>query len=197
MLYSILRQIAKFIFGVLGLKSRGLHNMPDNGAVIVASNHVSMLDPVIVGVVINRPIHFMAKAELFKYKLLGKLLKKIYVFPVRRGAADRTAIKKSISILNEGKVLGIFPEGSRNKEGNNMKVQAGTAMIALKTNSPILPVACVGTNRKFPLGWFKPLEVRMGKPIGLEEFRDKKVNSMLLAEVSDLISAEINNLLQE
>ncbi len=197
MLYSILRQIVRLICLALGLKGRGLHNMPKEGSVIVASNHVSMLDPIAVGVIINRPIHFMAKAELFKNKLLGKILKKLYVFPVRRGAADRTAIRKSMSILNQGKVLGIFPEGSRNKDGDEMEVQAGTAMIALKTSSPILPVACVGTDRAIPIGWFRPLEVRIGEPISLAEFQDRKVNSLLLAEVSELISAEINNLLQE
>lgn len=197
MLYSFLRWLVKIIFIPLGLKSKGVHNIPSEGPIIVAANHVSIWDPVVVAIIMNRPVKFMAKAELFNYKVLGKLLEKVYVFPVKRGAADRHAIKQAIAILNEGEVLGIFPEGTRNKSGDEIKAQAGAAMIALKAGAPILPVACVGTNRIFPLGWFRPLEVRIGEPLGLEEFHNQKVNSALLAEVSDLITREINFLLQE
>lgn len=195
MLYSFLRRLGRIIFIPLGLKSQGKHNIPSEGPIIVAANHVSIWDPIIVALIINRPVNFMAKAELFNYKILGKILEKTYVFPVKRGAADRKAIKKAISILEEGEVLGIFPEGSRNKTGDEIKAQAGVAMIALKAGAPILPVACVGTKRIFPIGWFSPFEVRIGKPLSLEEFQGKKVNSALLAEVSDLITEEINTLL--
>ncbi len=197
MLYSFLRQLGRVFLIPLGLKGKGTHNIPSTGPIIVAANHVSIWDPIIVALIINRPINFMAKAELFNYKVLGKLLEKTYVFPVKRGAADRTAIKKAILVLEEGKVLGIFPEGSRNKSGEEIKAQAGVAMIALKAGAPVLPVACVGTDRILPIGWFSSFEVRIGEALTLEEFKGEKVNSKLMAEVSDLITQEINTLLQE
>ncbi len=196
MIYSFVWRLGRLIFFLLGLKSRGLHNIPAQGPVIVAANHVSFWDPVVVAVVFNRPIHFMAKAELFNYKLLGKLFKKLNAFPVKRGAADKNAIKEAIQVLEGEKVLGIFPEGTRNRTGQDLKPQLGVAMIALKTGAPILPVACLGTERNVPLGWFSPLEVRVGKLIDLEEFKEQKVNSKVMAQVSDLVTDEINQLLR-
>lgn len=196
MLYSCLWRLGRVLFFLLGLKSKGIQNVPDKGPLIVVANHVSIWDPIVVALVLKRPIHFMAKIELFKYSFLGKLLKKLNAFPVKRGAADRTAIKHAIYILEEGKVLGIFPEGTRNKNGEKVeKSQMGAAMIALKTGTPVLPVACIGTKRTLPLGWFSPLEVRIGEPLYLDEFKGQKVNSALMAQVSNIVTDEINTLL--
>lgn len=197
MFYTCVWRLGRFIFFLLGLKSQGVENIPKTGPVIVAANHVSIWDPLVVAFVLNRPVHFMAKAELFKYKFWGKLFTKLNAFPVKRGAADRTAIKQALYILDEGEVLGIFPEGTRNRTGEDIKPQLGVAMIALKTGAPVLPIACIGTKRAIPLGWFRPLEVKIGKPLKLEEFKGKKVNSSLMAQVSDIVTDEINALLKD
>ncbi|MDD3880529.1 MAG: lysophospholipid acyltransferase family protein, partial [Syntrophomonas sp.] len=152
MLYSFLRLIAQVLFFLFGLKSEGLHNIAEKGPLILAANHVSYWDAIVVAAAVKRPINFMAKAELFDYPLLGYFVKKLNAFPVRRGIADRNAIKKALLVLEEEKVLGIFPEGMRNLKGEDLKAQAGVAMIALKSGAPVVPVACIGTNRILPLG---------------------------------------------
>jgi len=194
MLYSIIQRLGRFIFYFLGLKSEGLHNLPRSGSVIIASNHVSNWDPVVVGLVLDRPVHFMGKAELFENKILAKLCTELNAFPVKRGTADRNAIRKALKVLEEGNVLGIFPEGARNTTGD-MKAQSGVAMIALKSGAPIIPVACLGTKGMLPCGWSKPLLVRVGEAIYLDEFRGKKVSSMHMEQLSEDIMNKINSLL--
>ncbi len=195
MLYNVVRAILRFFFICLGLKVEGLEHFPAEGAVIIVPNHVSNWDPILIGLALNRPIHFMGKAELFNYKILGKLLEKVYVFPIKRGSGDRQAIRHALQVLEEGNVLGIFPEGTRNRNGQGMQVQTGTAMIALKSMATVLPIACIGTRRNLPLGWFRPLVVRIGEPIALEEYRDKKINSAQLEDLSSKIVDRINSLL--
>ncbi len=197
MLYNTVRAILRFIYIILGFKVEGLEHLPADGAVIVAANHVSNWDPIMVALAINRPVHFMGKAELFNHKILGKLLKTFNAFQVKRGSADRQAIKHALKILEEGKVLGIFPEGTRNKTGQEIKAQTGIAFIALKSRTSILPVACIGTDRIFPLGWFRPLTVRVGELISLEEYQDSKINSAALEQLSDEVFDKINALLNK
>jgi len=194
-LYWLIRGIIRFILLVLGLKYEGLHKLPKKGPVIVASNHVSNWDPIIVGVVLNRPVHFMAKAELFNNKLLSWLIKQLNAFPVRRGIADRTAIKHGLDLLRRGEVLGIFPEGGRNKAGDNRKAQNGVAMLALKSGAPVVPVACIGTGKKLPLGWMNQLVLKIGDPITMENFQGEKMNSAQLEKISAEIMVKIEELL--
>lgn len=195
MVYTVVRAIVRFLFLLLGLKIEGLHKLPQKGPVIIASNHVSNWDPVVVAISVNRPVHFMAKAELFENRFLSVLLKSLHAFPVKRGTADRAALKYALHVLNHNMVLGIFPEGGRNRTGEEMKAQGGTAMIALKSGAAVVPIACIGTRKILPVGWFKPLVVRIGEPVDIEEFRDQKVNSALMDAVSQKIMNEINALL--
>jgi len=197
MLYNVVRGILRFIFILLGLKVEGLEHLPQEGPVIVVPNHVSNWDPVMLALALNRPVHFMGKAELFNYKILGTLLKKVYVFPVKRGSGDRQAIRYALQVLEEGNVLGIFPEGTRNKSGGEMQVQNGTAMIAMRSMASLIPVACIGTGKGLPLGWFKPLVVRIGEPISLEEYKDQKINTVSLEDLSSKIVDRINRLLSQ
>ncbi|MEN6328514.1 MAG: lysophospholipid acyltransferase family protein [Syntrophomonas sp.] len=197
MLYSILRTIARFIFFLLGLKSEGIHNLPESGPVIIAANHLSNWDPIVVAIALKRRIHYMGKVELFKNPLMAALMKNLEVIPIKRGEANRAAIKVALVVLEENQVLGIFPEGVRNKTGEELKAQAGVAMIAIKSGAPVLPVACIGTNRNLPLGWLKPLQVRVGPPIRLADNEGQKVNSAALNQLSTRIMDEINLLLSK
>lgn len=197
MLYNTVRAILRFIYIILGFKVEGLEHLPADGAVIVAANHVSNWDPIMIALAINRPVHFMGKAELFNHKILGRLLTAFNAFQVKRGSADRQAIKHALKILEEGKVLGIFPEGTRNKTGHEIKARTGIAFIALRSRTAILPVACIGTDRIFPLGWFRPLTVRVGELISLEEYQDSKINSAALEQLSDEVFDKINVLLNK
>jgi len=197
MIYYCARGICRLLFVFLGLKKEGIDKIPRKGAVIVASNHMSNWDPIMVGISLPRPVYFMAKVELFNNKILGKLLTALHAFPVKRGAADRKAIRQALQVLEEGKVLGIFPEGARKKVLPDAQVQSGVALLALKSGAPVIPVACIGTDKDFPLGWFSPLLVKVGNPIKLDKYKGQKITSALLEEVSEEIMQEINSLLDK
>ncbi|MEX0975076.1 MAG: lysophospholipid acyltransferase family protein [Bacillota bacterium] len=142
-----------FVRGFLGLIARILFNIkvertfniPDSGAVVLCANHVSWWDPVLVANATRRPIHFMAKVELFKNPLLAALMRRIHTFPVERGKADLSAIRDSISVLKNQQALGIFPEGTRQRGLDVLgEMHPGAAMVALKTGSPVVPIAIRG-----------------------------------------------------
>ena len=128
-----------------GLRVRGLRNVPPGGPLIVVSNHVHNLDPLVVAVSIPRPLHYMAKAELFRVPVLGPLITFGGAFPIERGQADRRAIRRAEATLSQGIALGIFPEGTRSVTGAMTKPLAGAALIALRSGAPVLPVAVTGT----------------------------------------------------
>ncbi|MBO8159548.1 lysophospholipid acyltransferase family protein [Thermosyntropha sp.] len=197
MFYRFAWFIMRTFFTLLGLRMENVHNLPEKGAAIVVANHVSNWDPIVVAISFKRPIYFMAKAELFENSFLARILTMLNAFPVKRGSADRAAIKNALKVLEKGQILGIFPEGQRNKTGEDLEAQSGAAMLALKTGVPVVPVACIGTDRKLPIGWLKPLKVKVGKPMFLEEFKGQKINSLMLKEVSEQIMYEINLLLQK
>jgi 1-acyl-sn-glycerol-3-phosphate acyltransferase len=197
MFYRFVRDLVRFLFYFLGLKIEGVRNLPAQGPVIIAANHVSNWDPVLVGISFKRPVHFIAKAELFTNPVLGKLLTGLNAFPVKRGTPDRRAIRQALDILDMGEVLGIFPEGERKREGQETTAHTGIAMLALKSGAPVLPVACIGSRRNLPIGWLNPLVVRVGEPLLLSEYRGQKINSENMEKVSKQIMCEINSLLSK
>lgn len=196
MLYSTIRALLRFIFYFLGLRAEGWENIPRSGPVIIAANHVSNWDPVVVALVVNRPIHFMAKASLFKFKIMDKIFRLLHAFPVKRGVPDRQAIRQALLVLEEGKILGIFPEGARNKTGD-LKALAGVGMIALKSGAPVVPIACLGTRHTLPCGWFDPLRVRIGKPIYSNEIPEPEAKSSRMELFSEEIMNKIKILLDK
>lgn len=197
MFYYIVCGLVRLLLCFMGLKKEGIDKFPRKGPVIVAANHVSNWDPAIVAISLPRPVHFMAKVELFNNRFLGKILTILHAFPVKRGSADRKAIRHALYVLEQGQVLGIFPEGARKKVKPDVKVQAGVAMLALKSGAPVVPVACIGTESSFPLGWLQPFVLKVGEPVNLDKYRNQKINSVLLEQVSGEIMQEINRLLDK
>ncbi len=131
---------------------------------MLCSNHISWWDPVLVAGATRRPIHFMAKAELFRYPVLGSLLAHIHAFPVDRGKPDLSAIRDSISVLKSDEVLGIFPEGTRQRGRDALgEMHPGAALVALRTGSPVIPVAIRGR-----YAFRGTITVLFGEPIKLE-----------------------------
>jgi len=194
MLYSVVRVLLRLIFYFLGLKAEGLENLPQSGPYIIAANHVSNWDPVVVALVVKHPINYMGKAALFKYKITAIIVTALHAFPVKRGVPDRKAIRQALLVLEEGKVLGIFPEGARNVTGD-MKALPGVAMIALKADVPVVPVACLGTRHTIPCGWFDPLIVRVGQPIYNSEIPEQGSKSARMEQFSEEIMNKIKILL--
>lgn len=192
MLYSVLKSIVALLFRLGRVKVEGKENFPPEGAVILAGNHMGLWDPVLAAAFIDRQIHYMAKEELFDHVLIARFLRALNAFPVKRGSPDRKAMKKALEILDEQKVLGIFPEGTRSKTGELSKPQHGIAMLVLKGKAPVVPVAFVGTRKIFPWAWFSPVVVKIGSPVSYDEYYDAKLSTSLLEEISRDIMDKIS-----
>ncbi|HHW07354.1 MAG TPA: 1-acyl-sn-glycerol-3-phosphate acyltransferase [Clostridia bacterium] len=165
-LYRILRPIAWLILKLWNrLEVHGLENLPPQGKLIVVANHVSVLDPIVLGVGLPRPIRFMAKKELFDIPVLGGLISLLGSFPVDRNKTDFQAVKQSLRILASQEVLGIFPEGGTRKNATRIVFSTGAAAIALKSKSPVLPVAIIGTASIPKAILFGKLKVNIGPVI--------------------------------
>ncbi len=187
MLYVIFRFLLRVMYTILfRLEARGTHHIPESGPVILASNHLSNLDPPTVGVKVRRKVHFMAKEELFKIPVFGWLIHSFGAFPVKRGGVSKDAIKSAISLLKEGNVMGIFPEGSRNNQGGMAK--KGAAMIAMRSGAVVVPVAIVGQYKLF-----RKTIVYYGEPIDLSAIIEES-SSDTLDQITDLIMTRIREL---
>ena len=167
MFYKIFKVLCRFWFGLIfGTRVIGAENIPKSGAFILAANHVSNWDPPFLGTFIEREVCYMGKEELFKNPVMAWACRSLHVFPVKRGAADKTAIKTAVKILKEGKCLGIFPEGTRSKTGKLGKAEAGVSLIAAMTKAPIIPAAIVNTEKIFSRAEkFPRLAVVYGTPM--------------------------------
>ena len=193
MLYSL---ITGSFFIYFKLFSRvtvtGKENIPKDGAVIFCSNHISNLDPPLLGAFTSRKIHFMAKEELFNIPIIGPVLKRCGTFPVKRGMDDRKALKHAFSILKEQKGLGIFPEGTRSKTGELGEAKSGASYFALKSDSVVIPVSITGT-----YGLFKRLTLSYGKPVDLTELKKMKISSETTTSATNQIMNEIKELIKQ
>ncbi len=131
----------------LRIEIRGAENIPKDGALIVAANHIGWVDPPLLRWVIGRHMRYMAKIELFKWTISGLAVRLFDAFPVRRGERDRIALRQALRLLKSGEVLGMFPEGTRSRNLRLARGHSGIALIALRSRAPILPVGIIGTNR--------------------------------------------------
>ncbi|MBP3400340.1 MAG: 1-acyl-sn-glycerol-3-phosphate acyltransferase [Selenomonadales bacterium] len=191
MLYGFLKGILPTMFRIIyRAEVHGQENVPKEGGAIIAANHISLWDPPFVGAFCPRRVSFMAKKELFENSIFSSIITSLGAFPVNRGAADRNAIKTALTVLGEGKCLGLFPEGTRSKSGKLGEPEAGIGLIAYKANVPIVPVAITGTNGK---GLFPKFTIRFGKPIPAGDPKDKKLMTTLPTQ----IMTEIQKLLDE
>jgi 1-acyl-sn-glycerol-3-phosphate acyltransferase len=151
------------------MRVEGAAHVPAGGPVILASNHRSNMDPVLLAAAVRRPVAFMSKAELFVWPL-GAILRAIGQFPVQRGGIDREALRRTSTVLARGWVLGLFPEGTRG-DGSFASMHPGLGYIVLRERCPVLPVAIFGTERvRRRLGWLplaSPVRIVIGPPIDL------------------------------
>jgi len=184
----LVRIYYKFFFR---LKVIGKENIPELGPLILCGNHIHNFDPITLALPLERQVHYMAKQEIFKIPILKTIVKKLGAFPVNRGSIDRNTLRKVYEVLDEKKVLGIFPEGTRNRTDQILlKGQSGVALFALKSKAKVIPVAIKGS-----YNIFSRLEIQYGEPIDLSSFYDKKITSELLEEVTELIMNKIKDLL--
>jgi len=175
MLISFLKFIGRPLFRVLfSVEYHGIENVPETGPIIIAGNHPSYLDPLLVVLKIKRTVRYMAWDQLFKIPLLGQLIKALGAFPVdvRKGKGD-TAFREALRVLEKGQALGIFPEGQRSERGPMGELRAGTARLSIDSGAPIVPVTIGGAYRAGPKWRLLPkpakIVVRFHKPIILNE----------------------------
>jgi 1-acyl-sn-glycerol-3-phosphate acyltransferase len=167
------------------IRLEGHEHVPAAGPVILASNHRSNMDPVLLASAVERPVAFMAKAELFVWPL-GPILRWIGQFPVRRGGIDREALRQTDAVLARGSMLGLFPEGTRG-EGSFAAVHPGLAYIVVRQRCPVLPVLIFGTERvRRRFGWLpfaSPVRIVIGPPIDLPQSASDRAGRRAASEV--------------
>ncbi len=167
MAYFIVRNFLKLFFKiVMGFKVYGVENVPKKGGFILAGNHVSHLDPPALASACPRVLHFMARHTLFNNRVLGWIIGSCNSFPVRRGETDLGAIKEAVRRLKNGKVLLIFPEGTRSQNGEIQAAQPGVGYLSLMAGVPILPAYVKGTDEAMPRGTRKIKPVRVSVYFG-------------------------------
>lgn len=194
--YVVGRILAIPIFKLLYFyRVRGKKNVPKKGPFIVCSNHLSNLDPVMLSLTQKRQIYYMAKAELFKNKFASFIIRMLGAFPVNRGAGDGKAINEAEQILKDGRLVGIFIEGTRSKTGDFLRPKAGAAMIAHQMNVPVIPV-CI-TPRKKKVKMFSGMTISWGNPLTTEELGLKKGSGEEYRNASRIIMDEIKKLREE
>lgn len=160
-LYKVIRAVAvgliHFLFRV---RVTGREHLPTEGPCLIASNHINIIDPFMIGASVPRFIEFMAKDELFHIPVLAGLIRYLGAFPVKRGAGDKAALKRALEVPKRSGCLVIFPEGHRSKDGRVGKGLPGIAMVARRSMCPVVPCAIVGT-----YGFRRKIVIRFGEPI--------------------------------
>ena len=193
--HVIARPLLKSLFKFQVL---GASNLPSSGGVLLMSNHVSYVDPVFIGAAVNRNLHYMARSTLFKPSLIEGFLLSMNAFPVHLGVPDRGAIRKALQILEDGKPLIIFPEGTRSVDGELGKAQVGASLIAYRTAVPVVPIFLSGPEDVLPRGakTLKPAKVMLsfGKTIDIEHYRKCKGARDVYVKIGEEVMARIAGL---
>lgn len=167
-------------------------NLPSDRGFILAANHQSNLDPLFIGLGFKRKVCFMAKEELFRNPILRFILNNVGSFPVSRGTGDHSAIDRAIAIVQEGGVLGIFPEGTRSKDGVLKRAKSGAVLVASKTGGDIVPVAIKYGEKNFIR---RNVLITYGNPIPNEKLMIDGNDRHQLKAASIVLMSEIKALL--
>ncbi len=184
---------------IMRVKVVGAENIPQTAGqppLVLCCNHISNWDPVLLEIVQPRHVYFMAKAELFCNKLFSWFLgKQIGAFPVKRGTGDTGAIDTAKALVSEGKLVGIFPEGTRSKDGKLLRPKSGAALIVSRTGASVLPVAITAKNQK--IRPFCKTTVTFGKPLSPQEMHTEDQSAPDLRYATRKIMSVIAEMIEE
>ena len=177
------------------LSGKGLENIPKSGPVLLVSNHASYIDPFLDGGMISRPIHFMARSDLWNVKFLAWWIPKVHGIPIRRAGFDRKALQVTLDYLKNGEIILVYPEGTRSIDGKLKPGMAGVGLIAYQAKVPVIPIYISGSfaafprKNKFPKP--KKIKVYFGSPLDLQtEFNmpeDKETYQVIASKMMDAI----------
>jgi len=174
------------------LKVYGVHHVPRTGGVLVVSNHQSYLDPVLLGVQLRRPMSYMARATLFRNRFFNWLITNLNAFPVRRGEGDIGAVKETIRRLHEGRVLAMFPEGTRSTTGEIKSLESGVALLIRRANVPVIPAVIDGSFAAWSKGMKlprpHPIRLIFGPPLALQGLRANEILPVIESTLKEMLA---------
>ena len=183
--WSLIKLFDKFFFHI---EFQGKENLPRSGGYILACNHLSYMDPVIVSQAQYRPFTFLARDTLFKHKVFGFYISRLGAISIKREASDFRALRATLKRLAQGSPVVLFPEGTR--LGDDKNAQPGIGFLAIKSKVPVIPAYIQGSDKVLPPGakWFHrhPIKVYLGKPVRFTEGKDY---SEIAQEIMDSIRA--------
>jgi 1-acyl-sn-glycerol-3-phosphate acyltransferase len=198
----VLKPVAKAVYRPV---IEGLDQVPRKGGVILAINHLSFIDSVVIPLTAPRPISFLAKAEYFtgtgfKGRLSRSFFRAIDAVPVQRGEAHlaQAALNAALEVLKEGRAFGIYPEGTRSLDGRLYRGKTGVAWLALTAGVPVVPVALAGTEKILPVGKRRPrlrkVTVKFGEPLDFTELHGQAGSARARRQVTDEVMRAIQEL---
>lgn len=199
MFYRFLFPLVNWLIRMVArVEVRGAAQMPRKGGLLLVSNHLTIVDPFIVGMCFKRELHFMAKIELYRNPLAAWVIAHLGAFPVRRGEPDRAALRHAEGLLHDGRVVAIFPEGHRSEAAAVQSSKGGIALLARRAGVPILPVAITGVERLLPRElahwrpWRRPtITVTVGAPFTLPQTSGRAdytaLANLIMGRVAELL----------
>lgn len=187
----------------LRIRLTGIENIPKDGGVIIAANHLSYLDIPLLGYStygIRRDVDYMGKKELFAIPVIGYLLRRLGGFPVDREKLDRTAFREAIKRLKSGRVLIIYPEGRRSRDGRLQSGKPGVGMMVKMSGVKVIPAAIIGTDKALPPGsWMikpTPVTIEFGKPLDFTGMGKSSGEKGDIENITNIIMEGINTLIK-
>ncbi|MCL2235328.1 MAG: 1-acyl-sn-glycerol-3-phosphate acyltransferase [Defluviitaleaceae bacterium] len=190
MFYAFAKTVVSFVYKIFfKTKVTGAENIPKEGGVILCCNHRSYHDTVVLGLISPKPVHFLAKKELFKGKFFASLFMGLGAIPIDREKPSMDSLKRVVGTLKKGKTIGIFMQGGRQEELDTADYKAGVALFGIKGQAPVVPVYIQSTFKMF-----SPIHVNIGEPISFEEHYGAKVNSEQLNDLAQTVMSAIAEL---
>jgi 1-acyl-sn-glycerol-3-phosphate acyltransferase len=199
MLYAIAHALLKIAGRVLfRLRIVGGEHIPKSGPVLIAPNHVSYLDIPLLGVMIDRPLHFMGKASLFRGRWIGRLYRMLNGFPIERGPRSRIGLLEAVDRLKQGHCVAMYLEGGRSMNGRLQQPMPGIGMIVALSGAKVVPAYVSGTDKVLPVGaWrirFHPVTIYIGEPVDFTDQIRNKDGKELYLRISRTIMERITRL---
>ncbi len=206
-LYRTARLIAGAYFRtVINLRFEGTENIPADGAFLIVVNHQSNLDPLLVHTYCSRLVFTLAKSSAFRHRIMRWIAPRVGAFPTRRYQVDPQAVRVALRFLEEGRAVGVFPEGERSWDAKLQKLRPGTVRLMLKAGVPVIPCGIAGTYEVWPrwgrMNWFgfgpgrPPVTIRYGSPIHFGKHDDRASREAVVSEATRQVEEALLGLMK-